>query len=302
MQPTAPIRQTVWGRLAVANFVLGGTGAGGYALAFALPGLLGPGRVHVRAMEIIGALLIAGGLGAVALEAGRPFQGHKVLRHVKRSWMSREALIAAIFFALVAIDMAAPNPLIRGLAAGVGVAFVGCQGVLVMAAKGIPAWRLPAVPWLFLTSGLAKGSGLLLLVHLLIPTDRGTLWGMAQAATWLLALSLSVWLIYLSSATQHAPQEATQKLKGTAVTGWVMGVGHSVPIVLLIAGLYNGPWLPALAGVSAMAILVGGTVLKDTLIVGAGYLVGFGIPSPPSRGGAAGTPLVSAGPQEPLVF
>ncbi|MBI1893082.1 MAG: dimethyl sulfoxide reductase anchor subunit [Candidatus Rokubacteria bacterium] len=97
-------RQKLWGPLAVANFVLGGMGAGAYVTASLLSGLSPPGRL-VGAASVLPVVI---GFLCVAVEAGRPFRGPNVLRMVRSSWMSRELWAGGAFILFVLADMVVP--------------------------------------------------------------------------------------------------------------------------------------------------------------------------------------------------
>src|SRR3990172_13029872 len=93
-----PLKQTLWGRLAVVNFFLGGAGAGAYLVAVSLTGF--SATPLARVALTLGPLLVLAGFLAVAVEAGRPLRGAQVLRMAEPSWMSREAWAGGAFIAL----------------------------------------------------------------------------------------------------------------------------------------------------------------------------------------------------------
>jgi len=192
------VQQQVWGGKAVVNFACGGAGAGAVLGAFAVA-LVAPGPApSLRAVEALGPLLIGLGFAAVAAEAGRPWRGLNVFRHLGRSWMSREAVAALLFAILVGADLWVLWPPLRALAAAMGLAFIASQGCILFAARGVPAWSMRAVPVLFVTSGLATGLAIVLLavgvagpVAALAPAAK-----LAAAAT---VLDLVIWAGYVTS-------------------------------------------------------------------------------------------------------
>ena len=129
-----PWQQQSWDWRAAGNFVCGGAGGGLIvcaALSDAPAGLL-----------LAGAVLVGLGLGSVWLEIGRPWRAMHVYFNPRTSWMSREAIVAPLLFAAVAaawLDV----PFMPFIAALLATTFVFCQGRILQAAKGIPAWREP---------------------------------------------------------------------------------------------------------------------------------------------------------------
>src|SRR3990167_7582841 len=132
------IRQTLWGPLAVANFVLGGMGAGAYVVA-ALLSVFAPTPLleFTRPSSL---LLVVAGFLCVAAEAGRPFRGPNVLRMIRSSWMSRELWAGGAFVLLVLADLLRPAPWLRPLALLAAVVFILSQGLILSRARGIAAW------------------------------------------------------------------------------------------------------------------------------------------------------------------
>ncbi len=278
----APAPQAVWGALAVVNFTCGGAGAGA-VLAILATALVAPvSGGAVRGVEVIGLLLAAIGLAAVGAEAGRPRRGLNVFRHLRRSWMSREALAAAAFGALIGLDVVVPGPWTRGLGAAAGFVFMLSQGFILFAAKGVPAWTTWEIPLVFVTSGLAKGIGLALLV-LAVMGEAEALRAAAVLATAAALLALLAWSAYSGSRDgSRAKQEALTGLR----TGWaaagIVGLGHTLPLVALVVVLAaDGPrprtpgWIvTALAGICLAA---GGAILKWAVVRRAGVLHPLGL-------------------------
>ena len=155
-----PWQQQSWDARAAANFMAGGAGAG-LIVFTAFAG--GP-----RWAFAVGAALVGLGLLSVALEMGRPLRALNVYRHPQRSWMSREAMAALALFAAAAAAWAGMT-LAGTVAAAVALVFVYCQGRMLQAAKGIPAWREPLIVPLIMTTGLAEGGGL----HLFLAAPPG---------------------------------------------------------------------------------------------------------------------------------
>src|ERR1700693_4417217 len=99
-------RQRLWGWQAVANFTLGGVGAGLYGTAVIVAGLERTAAVVLASW--LAPLLVLAGFAAVAGEAGRPLRGPRVLWKVRTSWMSRELWIGGVFVVLVRAGIRLP--------------------------------------------------------------------------------------------------------------------------------------------------------------------------------------------------
>ncbi|MFO1287010.1 MAG: hypothetical protein U1F49_11045 [Rubrivivax sp.] len=161
-----PWHQQHWDIRAATNFMAGGAGSGLIACA-ALAGL-GPawGPVHGTAPAwpwplLLGAALVGLGLFAVWLEIGRPLRALNVFLHPKTSWMTREAFAGAALMAAVLAALLWPSlPALSALAGLAALAFVYCQGRILRAARGIPAWREPlVVPLVVSPPAWPKGQG-----------------------------------------------------------------------------------------------------------------------------------------------
>ena len=278
----APMPQTVWGGLAVVNFTCGGAGAGA-VLGILAAALLAPvsGRT-IRAVEILGLLLAGAGLAAVGAEAGRPLRGIKVFRHLRRSWMSREALAAAVFGALIGLDVVAPGPWQRGVGAAAAFAFMVSQGFLLFAARGVPAWVTWEIPLLFVTAGLTKGLGLVL-VALAVLDGVDAMTAAAEMATAVVLLGHLAWIVYSGSREgTPAKQEALAGLRTRWVAAGIVGLGHVVPLVTLVVILGSGgprPGTPgwAAAALAGLCMVAGGAILKWAVVARAGLLHPLGV-------------------------
>jgi phenylacetyl-CoA:acceptor oxidoreductase subunit 2 len=145
--------QKHWDARAALNFMLGGAGAG-LMVATALA------RPDSAAPVVLSLALVATGLGAVWLEIGKKLRAINVFFNPFTSWMTRESLAAAVLFALG--GLALWRSTLLPLAALAALAFVYCQGRILRASTGIPAWRAPQIVLLTVGTGLAEGAGLAL--------------------------------------------------------------------------------------------------------------------------------------------
>lgn len=270
-----PMKQKVWGWPAVANFILGGMAGGCYLLVL----LLAIARADAPGMGISGllaAMLVASGFLVLTLEAGRPARNIYLLRHLRRSWMSRETLAALIFVPAAALGGLVPFPglwLVAGVAA---IGLVVSQGFIVYRARAVTAWNVASIPLVFVTSGLAAGCGLILLQAVV----AGAAVDRALIAVGLIcaALDLVVWLAYL-----HSPdgdfRKATQALRKPSALIQVVGFGRLLPMLLLVLASFSAIGSSAmpslLAAPTAMALIAGSIAQKTGLIIKAGYLRGI---------------------------
>lgn len=260
-----PWLQAHWDARAAANFILGGAGAG----LLAAWALLSPAAQSPdwRGFALAGIVLIAAGLGAVWLEIGRKLRAVHVFFNPRTSWMSREAFVAVLVFALVIAALLLDAPGWARVAAFAALLFVWCQGRILRASKGIPAWRLPQVVPLIVTTGLAEGAGLYLLVRPEpLPATLLALLVIARALAW----------SRYRTAFQKSPGSHT--LEGA--NKWLMQLGTVVPLALALAS-YFVPYAGMLAGLAAVAT---GWHLKFLLVTRAAYNQGFALPRLPVRG------------------
>lgn len=278
----APTAQAVWGGLAVVNFTCGGAGAGA-VLGILATALLAPiPGDAVRAAEVMGFLLAGAGFAAVGAEAGRPLRGINVFRHLRRSWMSREALAAAAFGLFVVLDVGMPGPWPRGLGAAAAFAFMLSQGFILFAARGVPAWAAWEIPLLFVTSGITKGLGIVLVVLAAEggPGPLSTATGMAVGAT---LLDLLVWSGYSGSRSgSAAKRQALARVRTGWVAAGIVGLGHLLPLLILVvilgvAGPSPGTVARALAALAGLSMVAGGAILKWAVIRRAGLLHPLGL-------------------------
>jgi phenylacetyl-CoA:acceptor oxidoreductase subunit 2 len=241
--------QQHWDLRAALNFMLGGAGAG-LMIAAAITGS------ESRAAFFLSLALVAAGLLAVWLEIGRKLRALNVFFNPFSSWMTREAFAAALLFPLGLGAFFLPQSAWgAGLAAA---AFLYCQARILRAARGIPAWRAPAIVPLVVATGLAEGAGLLLLFG-----ANSTL--AAIFATLVIARALA-WLAYRRQARSEALEAPGQAL---------LYAGTLASLTFLYLGL---PWLAALAAVA------GGWWLKHALVTRASRKQPFVLPRLPVRG------------------
>jgi phenylacetyl-CoA:acceptor oxidoreductase subunit 2 len=277
--------QAHWDWRAAGNFICGGAGAG--LLVFAT--LCAP-AAFVAPLAVGGLALVALGLFFVWLEIGRPLRAPNVLVHLRTSWMSREALVALVLFALGA-------GLVFGLAgrawpvALVALAFLYCQARILGAARGIPVWRHPLTVVLIVLTGLTEGLGLFWVV--LSWTQPPVV--LAAPLAVLLAARWSVGCVWRRGLRQDAAPAALRA--NARVAPWLLWAGTLAPLGLLMlagASAFTGTAValqaPLLAGAGLLAA-ASGAAWKFTLVTRMAHQQGFSLPRMPVRGVPRTAPL-----------
>jgi formate-dependent nitrite reductase membrane component NrfD len=266
--------QTLWGWPAIVNFTLGGLGAGFYVMA-ALAAGFGPSAT-VRAAAWLGPLLVLAGFAAVATEAGRPLRGPRVLARVRTSWMSRELWLGVAFALLAVGALRTEGPGPRAVAAMAGAGLALAQGQILRHARGVAAWSVPPMPWVFLTSALVSGAGLLLLLEPWSGRPLNRLLGMALVA---LVVHLCVWWLFVSWSSDEAFVHGLRPLRDGS-SGLVMVVGgYLLPSLLAALAVALPPLGPALATAAGALMVAGQAWMKAALIRQAGQLRPITLPS-----------------------
>ncbi len=267
-------RQRSWDWRAAANFVCGGAGAGLAVLTMiAAPAPARPGLL------VAAAALVTIGLLCVWAEIGKPARALNVFLNPFTSWMTREALFAAVFIPC-ALGAALGVPLLGWVAAMAAFAFLFSQAYILRAAKGIPAWRDARTPPLILATGFAEGAGLLV-AALAFGIDVPALaWGGLAALIAVRAVLWRAWRAGLRNAL--APRAASVLDRAGR---WLLIGGTWVPLLALaVATVAPGgaaTVLRCLAGVLAAAA---GAAFKTTLIGSASYNQGYTLARLPVRG------------------
>jgi DMSO reductase anchor subunit len=269
-----PARQVLWGLPAVANFALGGLGAGYYVAAAVAAGFQDSPALARAAW--LGPLLVLAGFAAVAGEAGRPLRGARVLARVRTSWMSRELLLGGVFVLLGAAECVGPSPALRGLTALAALALAGAQGMIVRRARAVAAWDVPVVPVVFVVSALVSGVGLLLAAEGARGHAPGGA-GLGAALATLVGAAL-VWRGYLRWSPDPAFERATRPLRDGRIALGIAGIGYALPFVLLSLAVALGGRAPAAAFLAGVLMIAGQVETKRALILTAGELRPIALP------------------------
>jgi len=273
-----PWQQAHWDWRAAGNFICGGAGSG--LLAFSV--LAGATGLVARVLVLAGLALVGLGLFLVWLEIGRPLRAANVFTHLRRSWMSREALASVFVFAfglgLAAGVQACAVPLL--LAA---LAFLYCQSRIVQAARGIPAWREPLTAALLVVTGLAEGAGLFWLLG-----AWQVLPGAAASGSFALLVVVR-WMVWRAwrqriGEAGAAPRALAQVDRLAAEMQWVGGAAPLARAVLVASGLAGDAASQLLLAIAGVAVAATGARFKFTLITRAAFNQGFALARLPVRG------------------
>ncbi len=274
----APWQQTSWDARAAANFIGGGIG-GGLVVFATLSGARG---ASLSLLIAAGLAFVAVGLVCIWAEIGRPWRAMNVLIHVRRSWMTREALVAPLLFISGAAAALTGNSTLAWVAAVFALAFVYCQARILRAAKGIPAWRAPMLMPFVLATSLAEGAGAFWLCAM--QHNAGTS-NLLIAFGGLVVLRLIAWLGYRRSVAATVAAPALAALDGAGKVLQFGGTLLPLALVTLVATGVTGEaaTLP-LAAVAGFAALASGAWVKGVLVLRAGFNQGFALPHLPVRG------------------
>lgn len=285
-----PSLQLHWNWKAAGNFLCGGAGSGLFAVAagFGIAGL------PFRALALAALALVAFGLFLLIFKIGRPLRSLYVLLQPQRSWMSREAWVAAAFFPLGLLAVWFESAVLLGAAAILGLLFLYCQSMIVYAAKGIPAWRTPQIVPLLALTGLTEGAGLFAALCSFLPEPTPLVLPVAAALLVLIAARGLAWMAYSTALHQAgAPTRTFAALD--AYRPWFIGLGLVLPAAAVGFSFFATSSATVLLAVGGLSAFAAGWVFKFVLVTHAGYNQGFALDHTPVRGFGTAGPMVKPG-------
>ena len=263
--PLVGKRQTLWDFRAAMNLTMGGMGLGLAVMAYLGHLFGGLTEAALITLYVAGAVCMTVGLFFVFLEIGRKRRFLYVLKRPQTSWMTRETYFVALFYPALVADMLWPQAPLHLLIAVAAAGFLWSQAMILYAAKGIPAWRAPLIPWMLVATGLLEGTGLLAVAVALFPGQPGSWSNLAAAGLALALANAGLWHGYRKAARARGIGPLARR-SIEAISAALHLVGHALPAGLFGAALIaakGGPVSLALAGAAAVA---GGVLWKFTVI------------------------------------
>ena len=261
--------QTQWDWRAAGNFMFGGSG-GALILMAAIAAWPGTPTLVIG----LAALAFVGmGLFLVWLEIGRPWRFLHVFFHPQTSWMTREASVSLLLFATTFMGILLQAPTLLAAAGLLGFLYLYCQGRILKASKGIPAWREPAVVPLIISTGLAEGAAILSI--LLIFSNAEQMW-LLYLLMGLLACRLVSWQHYRQRlALNNAPRAALKILDDINRPHVILG--NALPLLLLVTIIVQPALLGPLALLACILATASGWLMKFTIIAKASKVQGYAL-------------------------
>ncbi len=284
-----PSLQHNWDWRAAGNFIAGGTGSG-LLLFTAAQAWLGQDVVHY---SLLASLLIMLGLGMVWLEIGRPLRSLNVFLNPQTSWMSRESIVALGLLPLGFLSYFTHSLAIVTAAAATAMFFLYCQARILQAAKGIPAWRVREIVPYMLSTGLAEGFGLLLVLSSTLQSPFVVTRMLLDTTLVLLLGRIVLWHRYWRVLNNDAPAQAIRVLNAAYPVFFL--IGFLTPTVLIISARLQLTQPVILTSIAGVCMSLAGWMSKMTIITRASYKQGYAIPTTPTRGGGNPGPGLKPG-------
>ncbi len=271
--------QKFWDWRAAMNWCFGGLSSGAIVMLW-LWSLVIPIPPQQHALiNLALAVLMGAGLFFVFLKIGKKPRFWRAILRPQTSWMTRE-LYAAVFFGLTLLtSLHQPSPSALALTAMAAFLFLFCQARILYCARGIPNWRAPLIPWMFIATGLLEGVGL---IGIIFGSGNG-ISALASMAVLLIFVNAGLWMAYRKTARSVGIPPLSRAVINDASTTLHL-IGHGLAAALFISCLVFSDssqiWL-VMAGTTTIA---SGFFMKFTIIVRAGYHQGYALPRLPQRG------------------
>ena len=281
VQAMAPQIQNKWRWPAVANFILGGAGAGLYILNAILSFLTGG---HLQASYFpyspwISVILVITGFCCIPIETGRPLRAYHLINNFKQSWISKESFFFLLFLLFALISFFVDYPVYMYCAVFAAFGLIISHGLIVSRANAIITWHQPLTPPLFISSAFFSGLGLLFaLVTFIDPVQHDIL---LKVGIVCIAINLIIWLFFIYHPDSTVFTKSIRSLKLFRSIISIDVLGHFFP--LLIAILYllvpDKGFLYELKNelifFSGILILYGASMQKLRIISKTGFLKGI---------------------------
>jgi formate-dependent nitrite reductase membrane component NrfD len=144
----------------------------------------------------------------------------------------------------------------------------------------VTAWNVPIIPLFFISSGLATGSGLFLLLTTV--ADLGLNKTVVAISICSASLNILVWFTYLKWSKTPEFLASTERLRRPISMFITLGLGHLLPLLILLPmAMGSNELLTRQIGENAAAfagllLIWAGMLQKSGLILKTGYFRGIG--------------------------
>lgn len=274
--------QTAWGWKVAAYLFLAGVGAGAYLDAQLLDWFSEGVPLASKIGTALSWPLVAVGTLFLIWDLGMPLRFWRAGTVPGRSWISRGVIILTVFLGLAllqSVTMVWPwTALESAEGARLALSALGglfalltlvYTGLLLGAVRPIPFWTMPALPLLFIASGMSTGG---MAVHLTLPF-YGSSEQMAQVASFdagLIAIEILVLLVYLVGTYGTAGRQSVLLLVtgalSTSFWGGLVLLGLALPLGAALVESAGGIEGAALVVIGAVPGLAGGYILRYVVI------------------------------------
>jgi formate-dependent nitrite reductase membrane component NrfD len=274
-------KQQSWGWQVIADVFAGGIGAGVFVVSFFMEQVYGTSQL-TNVGILLGPLLVLVGIFFLLIEVGQPKNAVRAFLNIRTSWMSRGVILLPVFIGLsllyALIPLVSPNfktsafSLVLGLLAVLIALLVALYyGFLFSQARGIALWNNPLLPMLYFVSALAGGTGLLMVLSPFLNAATGLTGALKVIGLAFVCLVLvSIWLM-VGIQSSHTYRESLRSLLSPSFIVVTLGLGHIVPLVVLILSLFvRGAATSVLLFIAGAFSLVGALHLR-TAITQAGH-------------------------------
>ncbi len=274
MKSIKPTRQNVWRIPAVLNFTLGSTGAGIYIIGSMVELATSQESLFVLVYKLLSAVILITGLLFVALESGNPIKSRFLMYNVKKSWMSREVMGVYLFLLVVSIDLFYANTAIRVSGIILAIFVIVSHGMILYKAKGIPAWNVKSIVPLFVVSGLASGSAVLIILSAFLEVSS---YYYLVTALFSLIASLLFWFIYIYTFSNPDFQISTKGLRGKKFMVLNVLIAHLIPAVGFIWFISVSGFVKNGAFTSMILILLSFLIVTGSFFIRYGIIISSGL-------------------------
>src|SRR5262249_52785245 len=144
-----------------------------------------------------------------------------------------------------------PSAILSLAGGATALAFLWCQAKILHKARGIPAWRVPLMPWMLLATGLLEGAGLLALLLAWFKGlgQPGILVPVAGLA--LVAVNAALWIAYRRTAAEEGIVPLARRVIGDNSLTLHL-VGHALPALMFALTFANPALMQVYLGIAGV--------------------------------------------------